>query len=155
MSLYNFCFDLFFGRVIFSHALQERFYRNMITLKKKRNIQKTHIHILLVLFLNFSESIRIVKEPSFRAKDKKTRYIRNNNGLTILTLELWRKTKHKEYEKHQFCTQRIERILSLHKNSEKYNEWERSVLYKKLYINILQYSQENTCVGLFGFRNNF
>ena len=25
MSLYNFCFDLFFGKVIFSHALQDHF----------------------------------------------------------------------------------------------------------------------------------
>ena len=35
-----------------------------------------------------------------------------------------------------------------HKNSEKYTECERSVLYKKLYLNISQYSQENTCVGV-------
>ena len=49
----------------------------------------------------------------------------------------------------QDCTRRIQRILSSHKNSEKYNEWERRVLYKKMYLNISQYSQENTCVGVY------
>ena len=40
MSL-NFCVDLLFGGVIFSHALQDRFEREII---KKHNIKKTHSH---------------------------------------------------------------------------------------------------------------
>ena len=50
----------------------------------------------------------------------KARYIRNNNGLPILPLELWRKTKqwHKKYEKYQFFTQSPE------------------ALYKKLFFKI-------------------
>ena len=37
----------------------------------------------------------------------KIRYIRNDNALPILTLELRRETKHKKYDKYQFCTQRL------------------------------------------------
>ena len=33
---------MFFGRVIFSHALQDSFLRKVIA---KHNIQKTHVHI--------------------------------------------------------------------------------------------------------------
>ena len=40
----------------------------------------------------------------------KTRYIRNYNALPILTLELWRKKKHKKYDKYQFCTKDFQRI---------------------------------------------
>ena len=64
----TFSINLFFGRVIFSHALQGRFWRKIIT---KHNFQKTHILIfhnrlllgeitvILELFLNFRDSIRI------------------------------------------------------------------------------------------------
>ena len=41
----------------------------------------------------------------------------------------------------------IQGILSSHKISEKYIE-RGSVLYKKLYLHISQYSQESTCVDV-------
>ena len=63
---------LFFGRVIFSHAMQNHFKRKIIT---KHNNKKTHINIfynkllgqvakILELFLNFSDSIRIKLAPT-------------------------------------------------------------------------------------------
>ena len=53
----------------------------------------------------------------------KTRYILNNNGPPIATLELWRKTKQwRKKWKISFCAQRLQRLLSSHKISEKYNE---------------------------------
>ena len=63
----------------------------------------------------------------------KTRYIRNNNPLPILTLELWRKTKqwYKKCEKYQLYIRRSPRILS-HKIWEKCNE--REMFYIKSYI---------------------
>ena len=46
-----------------------------------------------------------------------------------------------------FVVKEVQRILSSHKISEKYNEQE--VFYqKKLSLKILQYSQENNCVGV-------
>ena len=59
---------------------------------------------------------------------------------------------HKNYEKYQFCTKDIQRILSSQKDSEKYKE--REVFFIKSFtyylehlLNISLYSQENTCVG--------
>ena len=56
----------------------------------------------------------------------------NNHEILILK-ELERKIKqwHKEYEKLQCCTQ------------------SREAFYKKLFFKISQYSQENSCVGVF------
>ena len=50
--------------------------------------------------------------------------IRNNNGLSILTIELWRKRKEwpKKYENISFVPKDIQGIPSSHKVSEKYNE---------------------------------
>ena len=102
----------------------------------KHNIQKTHIHIfhntllrkvtiILDLFLNFSNSIRIHSpEQSYLLKILIWKQLQNNLGLSLLTSQLWRKTKHwhKKYKKRKFCTQRRPKILSLHKFLEKYNE---------------------------------
>ena len=54
-----------------------------------------------------------------------SKQVRNNHRILIL-IKLWRKTKqwYKKYEKSQFCTKDVERILSSHKFSEKYNELE-------------------------------
>ena len=59
-------------------------------------IFNTHIHI----FHN-----RMPGEAAVALNENfgiKTRYIQNNNGLLIVTPELWRKTKqwHKKYEKY-------------------------------------------------------
>ena len=56
-----------------------------------------------------------------------------NNHEIVILVELGRKTTqwHKEYEKYQCCTQ------------------SREAFYKKLFFKILQYSQENNCVGVF------
>ena len=45
-----------------------------------------------------------------------------------------------------FVPEDIQRILSPHKIFEKYNK--REVFYITVPINILQYSQENTCGGV-------
>ena len=44
----------------------------------------------------------------------KTRYIRSNDGLPILTLEFWRKTKqwHKNMKNINFVPKDVQRILS-------------------------------------------
>ena len=56
-----------------------------------------------------------------------------NNHEILILIELGRKTTqwHKEYEKYQCCTQ------------------SREAFYKKLFFKIPQYSQENSCVGVF------
>ena len=52
-----------------------------------------------------------------------------------------------------FVHKDVQRILSSHKISEKYNEQE--VFYKKkLLLKISQYSQENTCFGVSFFNKN-
>ena len=51
-----------------------------------------------------------------------------------------------------FVPREVQRILSSHKISRKYNEQE--VFYKKAVIKISQYLQENTCVGVSFFNKN-
>ena len=62
----------------------------------------------------------------------------NNRGILIL-LTLWRKAK--QWHK-KFCIQRRPKNSIITKRKG-------GVLYKKLFLSILQYSQENTCVGVF------
>ena len=93
------------------------------------NIEKTHIHTFgnrfpgsryhsgvavseLWRFNQNSEgAVALIRAKVTLTKKLgiKSRYIRNSNGLPILALELWRKTKqwYKKYDKYQFCTQRL------------------------------------------------
>ena len=45
-----------------------------------------------------------------------------------------------------FVPKDVQRILSSHKVSEKYNE--EKVFTRKLFLKMSQYSQQNTCVGI-------
>ena len=69
----NYCMNLFFGTITFSHTLQDSSYSKIIT---KHIIKKTHIHIfhnrllgedaiIPQLFLTFIDLIRIVLESTF------------------------------------------------------------------------------------------
>ena len=107
------------------------------------------------MFLNFSNSISegavlVIREKVLLTKnfDIKTRYIRNNNGLPIPTLEFEGKQSDgtRNMTNINFALKEFQGILSSHKISEKYNEKECSI--KKLYLNISQYSRKNTHVGV-------
>ena len=80
--------------------------------------------------------------------------VQNNNGLPILTLRLWEKTKqwHGKYEKYQFYTQRRPKILSSHKSFEKYNELEM-FCKKTILKNLATFTIKNMCSSPFFNKN--
>ena len=78
----------------------------------------------------------------------KTLYIKNGNALPIQTLELWMEKSNdtRNMTCINFATKKFQRVLS---------SWFRKGIMKsrcsikKAVLNISQYSQENTCAGVF------